>query len=48
MHRKNRDEQKEERIQSINVENPTIVGKTTIAHRLQKITMREEYSDKKA
>ena len=30
-----------------NMENPN-VGKTTAAHRLQKITMREEYRDREA
>ena len=36
MHKKTEIWQMEERTQYVNVENPTIVGKTTVAHRLQK------------
>ena len=38
MHKKQK--MNKERTQYVNVENPTIVGKTMAAHRLQKITMR--------
>ena len=49
MHKKTEIKEKEERegTQNVNVENP-IVGKTTAAHRLQKITMREELRDMEA
>ena len=40
MHKKRKDT---EETPNVNVENPTIVGKTMAAHRLQKITMRGRY-----
>ena len=44
MHKEDRNEQGRENTHDVNVENPN-VGKTTAAHRLEKITMREEYND---